>query len=79
MQDMGDDDRKAVLGEALMDELKAIRDGIADLPTRTELNELKDEVIDLRTDVKAIKAAIKFTNKDFQDHENRITLLEQAA
>jgi len=37
MHDLSDDERKEVLGEVLMDELKAIREGIAALPTRQDI------------------------------------------
>lgn len=36
MYDMNDDDRKDVLSETLMDELKTIREYVGVLPTRTD-------------------------------------------
>lgn len=71
MQDLTDDERKLVLGEFLMDELKAIREGISALPTRTEFAYLKDDVIEIKGDIKIIKAAV--TN-----HEQRLNSLESS-
>jgi acylphosphatase len=58
MQDLTDDERKQVLGEVLMDELKAIREGISVLPTRQEFSVLQDDVTELKADMKVVKAAI---------------------
>ena len=79
MHELTDDERKQVLGEVLMDELKAIREGISALPTRIEFIELKDDVTELKTDVKAIKAAVKNYSQEQTKLDNRVTLLEQAA
>jgi hypothetical protein len=79
MQDLSDDDRKKVLSEVLMDELKAIREGIAGLPTRQEFTELRSDVSELKTDVKVVKAAVTDTNKQVADHETRLAALETAA
>jgi hypothetical protein len=58
MQDLTDDERKQVLGEVLMDELKAIREGISGLPTRQEFTVLHDDVTEIKSDIKTIKAAV---------------------
>lgn len=73
MQDLSDDDRKQILGEVLLDELKAIREGIADLPTRREFNKLRDDVTDLKSDVKVIKAVVMDQSRQLTDHERRLT------
>lgn len=65
MHDLTDDEQKKVLGELLFDKLQAIEDGIANLPTRTEFEELKDDIDNLRADVKIIKAVVT-------DHEKEI-------
>jgi len=78
MQSISDDERKEVLGEVLMDELKAIREGIADLPTRRESNEVKEVVKDLKSDMKVVKAAVTDLSSQVKDHDRRITHLEAA-
>ncbi|OVE79310.1 hypothetical protein BVY00_00580 [bacterium G20] len=69
---MDDEMRKEVLGEVLMDELKAIREYVEDIPAiKRDVNTIKNYVDELKTDVKAIKAIAK-------EHEQRITNLETA-
>lgn len=79
MQDLSDEERKQVLGEVLMDELKAIREGISNLPTTQEFNELAEKVdrIDARTGV--IQAAVTDQSKHMIDYDERLTRLENAA
>jgi hypothetical protein len=79
MQDLSDEERRQVLGEVLLDELKAIREGISDLPTRSEFNELAEKVdrIDARTAV--IQAAVTDQSKQLTEHGERLTHLENAA
>jgi hypothetical protein len=79
MHDMSDEDRKQVLGEALMNELQAIREGINSLPTRTEFNELRDDVSELKADVKVIKASVTDQSKQLANHATRIATLEIVA
>lgn len=69
MQSLDDDERKAILGEVLLDELKAIRGGISNLPTRPEFNELKADVEELKADVKVIKAVVTDHSKQIQKHD----------
>ncbi len=79
MQDLNDEDRKQVLGEVLMDELKAIRKGIANLPTRPEFNELTQKVDGLADDMKVVKAAVTDQSKQLSDHQVQINQLQNAA
>lgn len=80
MHDMSDDDRKQILGEALMDELKAIREYVQDVPViKNDIKELKEVVEQLKSDVKVIKAAVTDQSTQLANHENRITALENAA
>jgi len=76
VQDMRDDERQQVLSEILMDELKAIREGIANLPTRQEFADLKDEVGDIKSDVKVIKAVVTEYSEDVADLKKRVTRIE---
>lgn len=65
--------RKEVLGEVLMDELKAIREYVQDIPViKQDVAEIKQDVAVLKTDVKAIKAVVR-------EHETGIKILKQKA
>src|SRR4051794_31510183 len=68
---MDDATRKAVLGEALMDELKAIREYVQDTPgMKQELREVKIAVDDFRADVHVVKAVAR-------DHEAELRILKR--
>jgi hypothetical protein len=77
MQDLTDDERRHILGEVMMDELKAIREGISFLPTRSEFKRLEEKVDGLSDDMKAVKAVVKSHSHEFDNHEHRLKLLEQ--
>lgn len=79
MQDLTDDERKQVLGEVLMDELKALREGISALPTRQEFRELVDKVDKLSDDTDIVKPLVKDQGKQLDNHEERLVVLERAA
>lgn len=74
-----DDNYVAVVMEEIRSQNKAVLESVAQMKETMKTLATKDELAEVKSDVKAIKATIKFTNKDLQDHENRITLLEQAA
>ncbi len=57
---------------AVLESVKQIQDAFQTLAT-------KDEVAEVKADVKAIRAAITYTNKDLIDLDQRVTVLEQAA
>ena len=74
---MSDTDYNGVLLEdlndkfdVLIDGIKGIREKVDDLPTRSEFNELKD-------DVKTIKSVVIETNKDLHNLDKRVTVLEK--
>ena len=68
---MNDDDRKQILGEALMDELKTIREYVEDIPIiKTELQQVHAKVDDLGNEIKVIKAVVS-------EHESDIKALKQ--
>ena len=56
--------------DAVIDGIKGIREKVDDLPTRTEFNELKE-------DVKTIKAVVTQTNKNLSIIDKRVTVLEK--
>lgn len=54
MQSLNDDERRQVLGEVLMDELKAIREYVQDIPLiKQEIREIKECLTSVERIVKA--------------------------
>lgn len=79
MQSLSDDERKAVLGEVLADELKAIKEYVKDVPVlKQDTQVIKNDVTELKSDMKIVKAAVTDLSKQVNDHEHRITRLEAA-
>jgi len=80
MQGMNDDERRQVLGEVLMDELKAIREYVQDIPAiKQDVQQLKTDVDEIRPDVKVIKAAVTDQSRQLARHDARLGNLERAA
>ncbi len=74
-----DDNYIAVVLEEIRSQNKAVLESVGQMKGTISTLVTKDELAEVRSDVKAIRAALTDTNKDLRDHENRITLLEQAA
>ncbi len=79
MQDLTDDERRLILGEIPMDELKVIREGISFLPTREEFKRLEHKVDKLSVDMDVVKSVLKHHSTQLDNHKQRLGLLEQAA
>jgi len=74
MYDMDYETRKAVLGEALMDELKAIREYVQDVPTiKNDVQALRADTDDLKSDMKVVKAAVRDISGNLQSVESTTT------
>jgi hypothetical protein len=76
---MSDDDK--YIGhklEQILDEVKAVHELVADVPTRGEFNELRQDVVELKQDMKVVKAAVTATNRDVAGLDRRVTRLEAA-
>ena len=74
MHDMTDEERKAILGEAFMDELKAIREGIDQLNgLPAQVQSIDDSLVNVENDVKAIKIAVKGQSKQLRKHEKQLS------
>jgi hypothetical protein len=70
MHDMDDDSRKLVLGEALFDELRAIRELVSDVPAmRRDIAVLKEDVAVLKSDVAVIKTVVKDHSRTLNKHQ----------
>lgn len=75
---MDDEMRKEVLGEVLMDELKAIREYVQDVPVIKQTVERIDDRLEVvESDVKAIKAVVTDHSRQLQRHEVEIKDLKQ--
>jgi 2-phospho-L-lactate guanylyltransferase (CobY/MobA/RfbA family) len=78
MHDMDDEQRKAVLGEALMDELRAIREQLDDLPAiKRDVVATREDVETIKVDLKAIKAAVREISEVLREHDEDIGLLKR--
>ncbi|HUD06499.1 MAG TPA: hypothetical protein VMR34_01300 [Candidatus Saccharimonadales bacterium] len=79
MQSLSDNERKEVLGEVLADELKAIRESVHDVPKISKkVDLLEEDMKEVKSDIKVIKAAVTDVSRHLKDHEHRITRLEAA-
>lgn len=77
MHDMSDNDRREVLAEVIMDELKVIREYLEYLaPLRQDVTTLKEEVKELRIDRDWIKRMLAKHDTQLDDHEGRLRRLE---
>lgn len=73
MQNMDDQARKEVLGEVLMDELKAIREYVEDVP------QIKAQVHKINATVNEINDRLVVIETVVRDHEHEIKLLKRKA
>ena len=79
MHNLDDEDRKAVLGEVLMDELKVILEYLEDVPIiKQKVTRLESDVGELKADMKVVKAAITDQSRQSHDLDRRLTALEVA-
>jgi septal ring factor EnvC (AmiA/AmiB activator) len=63
--------------EEIRDQNRALLEGqqlMLGMPAK--VNKIEGDVSELKTDMKAVKAALQATNLDVKDHEKRITKLE---
>jgi len=67
-----------VLLEQIRDQNKAVLEGIKDLPTRMEFSELRQDVAELKQDMKVVRAATTDTSHQVHDLERRVSRLEAA-
>ena len=71
MHDMSDEDRKAVFGEAILDELKAIREYLTDIPI------IKEDVKDLQVRMTRVEDGMNVTKVVLREHESEIQSLKR--
>jgi 2-phospho-L-lactate guanylyltransferase (CobY/MobA/RfbA family) len=73
MHDMDDETRREVLGEALMDELKAIREYVQDVPT------IKADVRQVKLTVDEIKDRLGILESVVREHDRELRELKPKA
>lgn len=74
---MDDDTRKPVLGEALLDELKAIRENTDEIPAmKLKIHSMDDRLEVVETDVKVIKAAVRDISQKLNTVQNQVNTHE---
>ena len=76
---MADKDYQTILIEQLVDQNKAILDYVGELPgIKRDIAQLKENVSELQSDMKIVKAAVIDLSQQVGNHERRITRLEAA-
>jgi hypothetical protein len=79
MQSLNDNERKAVLGDVLADELKAIMEYVKDVPyIKRKVDTLETDMRGVKSDIKVIKAVVTDIGHQQKGHEKRLTRLEAA-
>jgi len=68
-----------VLLEQIRDQNKAVLEAVSDMQRNVaELPAMKQDIAELKQDMKIVKAAITDVSHQVQDHERRLTDLEAA-
>lgn len=78
-----EDDLKRVadmVGEQLSHQLDTVMEAVVDMQGKVaRLPQIQHDVAELKADMKAVKAAIRDTNRDLANLDSRVTQLEIAA
>ena len=72
MQSLTDDERRLVLGEILVDELKVSREYVQDVP------EIKDRVTSIDDRLKVVETDVKIIKKVVRQHSFEIKTLQSS-
>jgi hypothetical protein len=73
MQDLSDDERREVLGEILMDELKSIGEYVKDVP------KIQEEVHQIHATVDDMNGRLRVFEHVLKEHEGEIQQLKHKA
>jgi uncharacterized protein (UPF0335 family) len=73
---MKKDDYTGVLLEDIQSQIKRLAEAMADVPQDVRL--LKEDMAEVKADIKVIKAVVTDHDKELNDHQKRITVLEAA-
>lgn len=67
-----------ILLEEIRDQNRALLEGQASLlGLPFKVDKIEEDVAELKSDMKVVKAAVRATNDDVRDHEHRINRLEK--
>jgi hypothetical protein len=76
---MVDKDYQTLLIEQLVGQNKAILEYVGELPgIKRDIVQVKEDVAELRSDMRVVKAAVTDLSQQVANHERRITRLEAA-
>jgi hypothetical protein len=56
--------------ELILDEVKAVHELVAAQPTRAEFNELRQDVTELKQEMKVVKAAVQDVSSELAEHKH---------
>lgn len=73
------DNYTAVVLEEIRDQNKAVLEAVGQIIDTINTLATKDELAEVKADVKVIRAAVTVTNTDVSDLKRRVTVLEHAA
>jgi hypothetical protein len=75
---MADKDYTNVLLEQIRDEVKAVRELVADVPKMSDFRRLEQRVDELHADVKVIKSVVRAHSGKLAELGTRVSTLEAA-
>jgi len=77
MQSLSEGEKRQVLGSVLADQLAAIQESVKDVPEiNKQLQKLDQEIMQIGSDMKIVKAAITDLTQQVNEHENQIRHLQ---
>jgi len=77
MQSLSEGEKRQVLGSVLADQLAAIQESVKDVPEiNKQLQKLDQEIMQISSDMKIVKAAITDLTQQVNEHENQIRHLQ---
>lgn len=74
-----DDEHTNIILEEIRDQNKALVEAVGQMQEKMETLASKEDVARLETKVDTIQAAVRDTNKDVAELDQRVTTLEQAS
>ncbi len=80
MQEIDDEDRKAILGEVLFDELKIIREYLEYLvPVKPKVDDMDERLKSVEADMKLVKMTLRQHSKQLNQQQASIDRLEKTS
>lgn len=77
MQSLSEEEKRQVLGSVLSDQLSAIQEAVKDVSEiKMQLQKLDNDLGQVSSDVKVVKAAITSITEQVDDHERQISRLQ---